>query len=331
MSVSGDFILINIEKHSKINTLKSLLCAEGVLTKSGVTFTQLTTIGCGGNIALTVYPISTEQLAYTVKVVRQFDVPYAVLGRGSNVLASESDFWGVVIVTTRMTEIHNGVGEIKALCGTPTVALARLLADNSCGDGEFLHCLPATVGGAAVMNAGCFGQNMAGIVSEVTYIDDKGNLRTTDGKDCDFGYRNSIFKQNADMIVAEVTIKKRAVRYDVATKCKEMFEQKRATQPLSEKSFGCAFYSKDFAASRLIDLAGLKGLTIGGAKVSEKHAGFVINVDKAKSQDIYLLLTYIKDAVRQKFRCQLNTEVCLLGARWENINDTGRLSYTYTQ
>ncbi len=320
----------NIVKHSKIYEVEVALIRQGIESRTDRSFCKMTTIGCGGDIALVAYPSNIEQLQIVLSTVHKCDVPYLVLGRGSNVLASEQFFWGVMISTCKMVGIESTSDGILVEAGTSTVSVARYLAQHNCGGAEFLYSLPATIGGAAVMNAGCFGGDMAQIVLAVQYIDDKGILHEVEGKDCNFVYRGSMFKNNARLTIVQVLLKRQIVDYDIMHKCRAMYDTKRNTQPLAQKSFGCAFYGEGFAASQLIDLSGLKGCQIGGAKISEKHAGFVINVDKAKSQDIYLLLTHIKNAVRQKFRCDLHTEVCLVGTRWENNNDIGRLPYTYT-
>lgn len=317
------------QKHSTISVIEKLLDNAKIIYRTNMTFAQLTTIACGGGITLTIYPDSVQQLIYVWTQLHRHNIPTIVLGRGSNILATEHTFYGAVIVTTHCKDIVESSQGIWVDCGAMTVSLAKWLMSRNLGGGEFLYCLPATVGGAVTMNAGCYGQDMSSIVKAVTAVDKYGNQHTLDNLHCNFAYRHSVFKGNDNLLIIKVLIDCKDASYNVAQQCKQMFEQKRNSQPIDQKSFGSAFCLEGVAVSRLIDQAGLKGATVGGAMVSRKHAGFVVNANNAKSQDILLLLQHIQNTLRQIYGCQVTPEVLIIGQQWENNNDLGRLSYTH--
>lgn len=282
------------------------------------TFAQLTTFGCGGKIAVTLFPTGTKQLIFAAKYLRRHKIKHCFLGRGSNVLAADGDYCGVVVVTTGVKEIFVDGTRVVADCGASAPRLAATLAKNGLSGGEFFGCLPATVGGAVVCNAGCFGQSAASIVQSVIALK-KGKLVRLPRNKCEFSVRNSIFKNNADFVVLQVEMQfKKALPSQVQAQIVRMRQKKTETQPLSARSAGCVLFNEKVSVSRLVDLAGLKGFKLGGAQVSEKHAGFVINLDKATSKDIYLLIRYVKNTLREKFGINAKTEVCFVNFDGEN-------------
>ncbi len=289
---------------------------KGVTFRCDKTFAQLTTLGCGGKIAVTLYPQNVGQLIFVAKYLRRHKVRHCFLGRGSNVLTSDGDYCGVAVVTTGVKEIFVENERVVADCGVSAPILAAILVKNGLSGGEFLGCLPATVGGVVVCNAGCFGQSAQGIVQSVVALK-RGKLVRLSNKQCCFSARKSIFKNNADFVVLQVEMRlKKALPSQVQAQIARMRQKKAATQPLSERSAGCVLFNEKVAVSRLVDLAGLKGFTLGGAQVSKKHAGFVINLDKAASKDIYLLIRYVQNTLAEKFGTTTETEVCFI-----NFND----------
>lgn len=276
------------------------------------TFASLTTIGCGGKISVCVFPQSVHQLVRCVKLAQKYDVPYVVLGKGSNTLASDEVYCGLVICTRKMTRVKVKGNRVFCDCGVNTVALAKLLCDEGLSGGEFFYCLPATVGGAVTMNAGCFEMQTSDAVAEVKYFHDDKTRRIYADK-CKFGYRKSIFRQSDYCVLSVEFVFRKSDTAAVKSKCEECFKKKSDLQPLKEKSMGCVFYLEEDAASRLIDEAGLKGARIGGAEVSTKHAGFIINVDNCASKDVYLLMQHVAKTVKEKYSKTLLKEVRLIG------------------
>ena len=292
-----------------------------VETRLDARFSELTTLGCGGKIAITVFPDSERKLVKAVRLLDKLKVVYCILGRGSNVLASDDDYDGVVIVTVKMKKFRVVGRTVYALSGTSTVTLANELKNRGLSGGEFLACLPATVGGAVVTNAGCYGQQMNGVVRRVTVLrcDKKRRLSL---KLCKFGKRKSVFSQSDGYVILSVKMKfARSNCDEVSRRIKEMREKKAASQPLNFRSAGSALYHDKVAVSRLLDQAGLKGYTVGDAQVSTKHAGFVVNLDKATSRDIYLVMRHMQSTLRQRFGLDAKMEIRLINFSQDTKDD----------
>ena len=293
------FILLKMKKFS----------VETCLDKR---FSELTTLGCGGKICITIYPASERQLVKCVRLFRRLQVTFCVLGKGSNVLASDDDYDGVVIVTTKMKSWRVVGRNVYALAGASTVSLASDLKNRGLAGGEFLACLPATLGGATVTNAGCFGQQMKDVVRQVKVLNGT-KIRRLSLKLCKFGKRKSIFSQQDDLVILSVKMKfARGSVDEISTRIDAMRASKAATQPLNFRSAGSALYHDKVAVSRLLDIAGLKGYTVGRAQVSTKHAGFVVNLDKAASRDIYLIIRHMQSTLRERFGLDAHIEIRLI-------------------
>lgn len=289
-------------------------------------FTKLTTIGCGGKIALCVIPNSPKKLLKIVKYIESIECKYVIIGKGSNVLADDSFYDGVVILTRKLNRIKRKKNTVICQCGTNTVVLANQLAMYNLSGGEFLYCLPATIGGAVVSNAGCFGQEMSQIVKSVLVLY-KGKKLRISAQNCEFSYRSSIFREKNCCILEVVLSLTLDKTTSILCKMQSNLETKRKKQPLKAKTMGCVFYNSDKTASLLIDNAKLKGVSVGGAKVSKKHCGFIENYNNATSDDVVNLINIIKNTV-EKRGGQLNLEVSLVGD-FNNNNDTWRLSHTH--
>ena len=275
-------------------------------------FYELTTLGCGGKIKVTVFPDTVRKLVKVVRLLNKLKVAYYVLGKGSNVLASDNDYDGVVIVTTKMSCIRAHGVKICALAGASTLSLYKEAEKRGLTGGEFLSCLPATIGGATVCNAGCFGQDVKGVLQSVTVLHN-GKVMKLSAEQCKLKKRNSLFKQNADYTVLAVKLKFESSTSDeVRKKSLQMRKRKWETQPLNYRSAGCMLYHDNVSISRLTDQAGLKGYRVGGAQVSDKHAGFILNVDKASSKDIYLVIQKVERTVWEHFGIQAKREICLV-------------------
>lgn len=301
------------------NLLLSKMKKYLIATCRNVPFTKLTTLGVGGTINVTVYPDTERKLIKTVRLLSKLKVNYYILGKGSNVLASDDYFDGVVVVN-KTDKIRVCRNRVVALSGVSTVTLGKLLADKGLSGGEFFACLPASVGGATVGNAGCFGQDVAGVVSSVKVLHND-RIRVLSRQKCQFSKRNSLFKNNDNYVVLSVKFRfTRSSTQEVKDKISQMRGKKAQTQPLNYRSAGCVLYHDKVAVSRLIDQAGLKGYTVGGAQVSTKHAGFVVNLDKATSWDIYLVIRYVKETLLSFYGVRAKTEVCLVNFTQEQYD-----------
>ena len=279
-------------------------------------FSQLTTLGVGGKIALTAYPDTARKLVKTLRLLSNLGVQTYLLGKGSNVLASDDDFDGVVVVTTKLAGVRLKGRCAYALAGTSTVTLSKLLTEQGLSGGEFLACLPATIGGAVVGNAGCFGQDVKSVLRSVTALKN-GKKYNLGAKKCKLGKRDSIFKREEYTVIGVKLRFTQSTKEAVAQTVADMREKKALAQPLNYRSAGCVLYHDTVALSRLIDEAGLKGYRVGGAEVSTKHAGFVLNIDKATALDIYLVIQHVEQTIWERYGLRAKREICLINFNTE--------------
>ena len=283
-------------------------------------FSELTTLGCGGKIKITVYPDTVHKLVKVIRLLDKLGVERYVLGKGSNVLATDSEYDGVVIVTTKLSRISVHGVRVYALAGTSTQKVYKELERRGLTGGEFLTCLPSTIGGATVSNAGCYGQDIKSVLHSVTVLY-KGKILKLSADECRLTKRNSLFKEDADYTLLAVRLKfTRSTPKEVKQKSQQMRDAKWNTQPLNYRSAGCMLYHDNISISRLTDQAGLKGYTIGGAKVSDKHAGFILNVDKATSKDIYLVMQHVERTLWERFGVIAKREICLVNFTKEDYD-----------
>lgn len=302
----------NIEKKCIIKEAEKAFRKLQIETKTNLSFCHLTTYGCGGKIALTVFPKSLSQIVYCLNYLLESKTKHLVLGKGSNCLAGDGFFDGVVVCTKKLCGIKIFDHHAIVLAGTNTVVLANALQQSGLCGGEFLYCLPATVGGAVFGNAGCYQQSMADIVNKVYAL--RGNkLVVYNNSECGFSKRNSVFKTNGEIIVAVQLKLELGDGTEIKNKMQTNLMKKLSTQPLQEKSMGCVFYNQSGTASKLIDLSKLKGQSVGGAEVSKIHAGFIVNIDKASANDTLQLMEKVQKSVYSAFGEELSREVQLIG------------------
>ncbi len=306
---------------SILNFVTSIMNKKSIETKENMSFAELTTFGSGGTIKLVIYPDTTDKTVYAILQLQKLHIDYIVLGKGSNTLASDEAYEGVVVSTSKLNGIKFRKNTVRVQAGVSTVTLAKQLQQKGLSGGEFFACLPASVGGAVVTNAGCFNQDVNSVVVGVTVLHNGKVLKLSADK-CKFAKRSSIFKNNGEYVVLEADFKfEKSTPQDVVNTVSQMRRKKSQSQPLNYRSAGCVLYHDKVAVSRLIDEAGLKGFQIGGAKVSEKHAGFVVNVDKAESKDIYLVIQHVKNTLFARYGITAKTEVCLVNFTKDDGND----------
>lgn len=304
-----------------LNAVVSIMKKKSIETNADLTFSRLTTLGVGGKIKLVIYPDTISKIVYAVRYLSKFKIDYIVLGKGSNTLASDEVYDGVVVSTLKLNKLKISGRNVSAQAGLSTVTLAKQLQTRGLTGGEFFACLPASVGGTTVTNAGCFNQDVQSVVTSVTALHN-GKVIKLPASKCNFGKRQSVFKNNADYVVLSTQFKFVQSNPDsVADTIASMRRRKSDTQPLNYRSAGCVLYHDKVAVSRLIDEANLKGFQIGDAKISTKHAGFVVNLDKAKSKDIYLIIRHVKRALYLSYGVVAKVEVCLVNFTKDEQDD----------
>lgn len=274
-----------------------------------------TTFRIGGNADIFVRPESKEQIAEILRLCRKQDVPYFILGNGSNLLVGDRGFRGVVInIMDNMNDIKVDGGIIKAQAGAMLIKVSRAARDNSLTGLEFASGIPGTIGGAIYMNAGAYGGEMKDVVTQVTAMDAEGEIYTFGTDELEFSYRHSVIQQR-DLIVLDVTMKLAAGDQKIIDdRMSELAVARRTKQPLEYPSAGSTFKRPEgYFAGKLIMDAGLRGYRVGDAQVSEKHCGFVVNRGNATADDVIKLIDDVKSKVSEEYDVVLEPEVRMIG------------------
>ncbi|MBI4656744.1 MAG: UDP-N-acetylmuramate dehydrogenase [Elusimicrobia bacterium] len=274
---------------------------------------DITTYRIGGPVDALVYPENREDMKWLVKFVSAGKMPFFVLGSGSNVLVGDKGIRGVVALTGKMDQLEVSGSAVKAMSGAKWDKLVQVSAENGLTGLEKTSGIPGSVGGSVVMNAGAFGQETFDRLVSFEALDEKGNLLVLKKTDVKYSYRKVEGIRGLIIISAAFEFEKGDKSAVLAAR-KEALKKRMETQPLDSASAGSVFKRPqgDYA-SRLIDACGLKGLTIGGAQVSAKHAGFIINLGNASASDIYKLIRKVKTEVKIKTGVELELEQILVG------------------
>ena len=272
------------------------------------------TFRCGGNADLYVMPGSIEELSSVIKACRENDYPFMVIGNGSNILVKDQGYKGAIIeVNNRINSVDVIGDEIVADAGAKLSSVAMVAYENDLAGFEFAHGIPGNVGGAVVMNAGAYGGEIKDVIKWAKVLTEDGEVVTLNAEELELGYRTSIV-QKKNMIVLQMCIKLDLGSQEEIALIMQMFMQKRrAKQPLEYPSAGSTFKRPEgYFAGKLIEDAGLRGYQVGGAMVSEKHCGFVINYDNATATDILQLMDDVKATVKEQFDVELEPEVKII-------------------
>ncbi len=273
-----------------------------------------TTFRVGGKADYFLSP-EIDEVADVVALLKEEKVPYYIIGNGSNLLVSDSGVRGAVIALEKqMSDISIDGNIIRAQAGCMLVRLAKSAMEESLSGLEFASGIPGTVGGALAMNAGAYGGEMKQVVKSIRIIDKDGEIKNIDAEKYDGSYRTSyIMKSGAIVLDAEFELG-RGDKIAINQRMEELKEQRTQKQPLEYPSAGSTFKRpKDNFAGKLIMEAGLAGYTVGGAQVSEKHCGFVINKGGATASDIYKLMMDVTEKVKESSGIVLEPEVRLIG------------------
>ena len=274
-----------------------------------------TTFHVGGNADMYVSVKSVRELSSLIKLARETDTPFLVIGNGSNILVKDKGIRGLVIeIGGGMSAYELKGNRIDAEAGILLSRLASLALNNSLTGMEEISGIPGTLGGGIYMNAGAYGGELKNIVKTVTYIDEYGEEKTVTADECEFGYRKSIFTNGGKYIVSAVIELSEGDRTEISEKMADYAKRRREKQPLSLPSAGSTFKRPEgYFAGALIQESGLKGYKSGGAMISDLHAGFVVNYDNATSQDILDVIKHTQETVLDKFGVMLETEVKIIG------------------
>ena len=274
-----------------------------------------TTFRIGGPAEYLILPQTAEEIADVVKLCRQEEIPWYIVGNGSNLLVADEGVRGVVIQLLRnFNQIQVEGCQIRMQAGAQNAAVAKRALDASLTGFEFAAGIPGTIGGAVVMNAGAYGGEMKDILKEVTVLDQNGMIRTIPAEELELGYRTSIIARKGYVVLEAVIVLKTGDPKEIKAAMDDLKEKRVTKQPLEYPSAGSTFKRPEgYFAGKLIMDAGLRGFSVGGAQISEKHCGFVINKGNATAKDVTELMDETKKIVMEKFGVALEPEVKRLG------------------
>lgn len=278
-----------------------------------------TSFKIGGPADVFIKVDNIEELKETLDLSKKNQIPLTIIGNGSNLLVTDKGIRGITAkLNLKDIEIKNENNKqiIKVEAGVPVGLLAQKLLKEEITGFEELSGIPGTIGGAVIMNAGAHGKELKDILKKVTAMDYNGNIHEFTNEECLFSYRNSRFQKEKYIILQATLELEKGNSTEIKEKMDEYMQFRKEKQPIEYPNAGSTFKrGEDFVTAKLIDEAGLKGYKIGGAQVSEKHAGFIVNVDNATAKDVIELTDYIKEKIEEKFDKKINLEIQIIGEK----------------
>ncbi len=295
------------------NGLKELLGVDKI--KQNEPMSNHTTFKIGGPADVMVLPGTIADIKATITYCRQKNYPLFIFGLGSNLVVRDKGIRGIVVkIGNNLKAVNVSGTEIYAQAGIRLSELARKAADNSLSGLEFAEGIPGSLGGAVVMNAGAYDGEIKDVVTAVEAISSSGEERVFAAAEMDFSYRQSAFQHNDYVIVAARMNLRPGVKPDIQSRMREYAHSRREKQPLEYPSAGSVFRRPHgYFVGPMIEKMGLKGYSIGGAQVSEKHTGFIINTGNATARDVLDLIAMVAKSAREQFGIELQPEIRVVG------------------
>lgn len=302
-------------KQYKEYLLKELLNNENIILDEPMS--KHTSFKTGGNADIFIKADTVDKLKNIIEFSKKINLPLFILGNGSNILVTDKGIRGIVCkIEIKKFEIEEKENDIFVTVGSgnKNAEIAQNLLKQEIEGFEFASGIPGSIGGAIKMNAGAYGSEMKDITYSTVFIDRNCNIHKINQNEHEFDYRKSIFS-NRDYIILESTLKlRKGNKNQIENKMKEYMKLRKEKQPFDKPSAGSTFKrGENFITSKIIDECGLKGKQIGGAKISEKHAGFIINTGNASSDDIIKLIDYTKQTVLKKTGKKIELELEIVG------------------
>lgn len=279
--------------------------------RTDATFKDITTIKIGGKIAYLVSPYDMNRLSLIIKYLKEEDIEYKIVGRGSNIICGSNDYDGVVIRLEHFKQYRfEDDGDLYVEAGVMAPRLANVMAAQGLSGLEFASGIPGTMGGLIYMNAGAYKRSMSDIVSKVLVLID-GEMKWLDNEELEYSYRTSVFQKHPDWIILACKLKVEKEKSEIIKSLiDDRLQRRKATQPLEKPSAGSCFRNPDGDfAWRLIDACGFRGYKYNGIEVSSKHPNFILNVDNATAEDFIMTTNLIKVKVKDSFNVDLIMEV----------------------
>ncbi len=299
----------DIEKHAE--SVRSLVNGE---VRVHELMRKHTSFRIGGPADILALPVSIEDVRQIISYARTNEIPYRVIGNGSNLLVSDDGIRGITVKISRgMSDVEFDGAGIKAQAGMSLSGLSRMAASHGLSGLEYGIGIPGTLGGAVVMNAGSDGQDISQILTSVKVMNAEEEITEIGNEDSDFGYRNSRFKNSCEIVLEAKLQLEWCNEVTIRGRMRELMEKRRRTMPLKHPSAGSIFKNPEgYSAGRLIDQTGCKGMREGDAQVSDLHANWIVNLGQAEASDVLELISRVRDLVQRKFRVQLELELSTL-------------------
>ena len=290
---------------------------EGIECANALPLSSKSSFKIGGKADLAVFPKNVSELEYIVAYLNDREIPYIAVGNGSNILFEDDGYRGCVIFTEKMNKIEVDGNRITAGAGASVTALSTAAKNASLTGLEFSYGIPGSVGGAVVMNAGAYGGEVVQVIEScIAYDTEKCEVLTFGKDEMKLSYRHSIFSENENLIcICATFVLKDGKKEEIDAVMRDLMQRRISKQPLEYPSAGSVFKrpAPDLFAGKMIEDSGLKGYTVGGAQVSEKHAGFIINIGGATAKDVLDLVKHIQSVVRANYDVELECEIRRVG------------------
>ncbi|UYO63617.1 UDP-N-acetylmuramate dehydrogenase [Acetobacterium wieringae] len=298
--------------NNTIKKLQAIMAIENI--KENEPMKNHTSFQVGGPADLFLMPQTQTELQQILKICKESDKPFYIMGNGSNLIVRDKGYRGIIINTKALNQVEIIGTTLIAEPGISLKDLANIALKENLTGLEFASGIPGSLGGAVTMNAGAYDGEMKAVIKSITVIKEDGTERTISAEQCQFGYRSSILQQHGWILTRVELGLKHGDCQAIEAKMLNLNTQRQTKQPLEYPSAGSTFRRPEgYYAGKLVQDAGFKGYAIGGAQVSEKHSGFVINKGGATAADILNLIGAIQSAVKEKFGVDLKTEVIVIG------------------
>ena len=296
-------------------TVIEILQKEGIECAKDIPLSSKSSFKIGGKAGLAVFPKNVSELEFIIKAL---DMPYIVVGNGSNILFEDEGYRGCVIFTEKMNSVKVEGNRLYAGAGMSFTALATMAKNASLTGLEFAYGIPGSVGGAVVMNAGAYGGQVSDVLESCEVFDtEKCEFYTFTKDKMELSYRHSILSENKNLICVGATFAlKEGNKAEIDAVMRDLMQRRISKQPLEYPSAGSVFKrpAPDLFVGKMIEDSGLKGYTVGGAQISEKHAGFIINIGGATASDVLGLVEHIKGVIRANYGVELECEIRRVGS-----------------
>ncbi|GAA0716619.1 UDP-N-acetylmuramate dehydrogenase [Clostridium malenominatum] len=291
---------------------------ENIIGKDNVKIDEYmknhTSFKVGGPVDILLTPETYEQIKEIIKFAKEKDIPYLVLGNGSNVLVRDGGVRGIIIKLCKLNNIKIEENKIIAQSGALLSKVSSMAAKNSLTGFEFASGIPGSIGGALTMNAGAYNGEISQVIESAYVLNSKGEFQTLTKEELELDYRMSAIIKYGYTVIEAVFNLKKGEQEKIYGRIDDLTNRRKEKQPLEYPSAGSTFKRPaGYFAAKLIEDSGLKGVNVGDAQVSEKHSGFIINKGNANANDIIKLIKLVQQTVKEKFDVELHTEVMIVG------------------